>query len=73
MRNDQVTDDDISKVAPQIKEKMTMSGTLMIGYQPLAHKNLSNFFRMVIHAIPHPTQADMDFVLDEIQRCGEEL
>ena len=35
----------LSQVPPKIKEKLTMDGTLMIGYQPLPHKNLSNFFR----------------------------
>jgi len=61
----------LSQVAPKIKEKLTIDGTLMIGYQPLPHKNLSNFFRMVVHAIPHQTNASMDHVLNEIQRCGE--
>lgn len=63
----------VSKLTPKIKEKMTLDGTLMIGYQPLPHKGLDNFFRMVIHAIPHPSNEDMNFVLDEIQRCGDLL
>jgi len=63
----------LSQVPPKIKEKLTIDGTLMIGYQPLPHKNLSNFFRMVVHAIPHPTKVSMDHVLDEIQRCGDLL
>ena len=55
------------------KEKMTRKGSLMIGYQPLPHKKLSNFFRMVIHAIPHPSNLDMDFILDEIEAVGQDL
>ena len=61
----------LSKVAPKIKEKLTVDGTLMVGYQPLPHKNLTNFFRMIVHAIPHQSKSSMDHVLDEIQRCGE--
>lgn len=71
-KNDQF-DQQVSAATAKIKERMSLDGTLMIGYQPLPHKKLSNFFRMVIHGIPHPTQKDMDFVLDEIQRCGEQL
>jgi sulfinoalanine decarboxylase/aspartate 1-decarboxylase len=53
-------------VAPLIKEKMIMKGTLMIGYQPLKYKNLGNFFRMVVHCLPPPTDKEMDFVLVSI-------
>jgi sulfinoalanine decarboxylase len=45
----------------------------MVGYQPLKHKGLGNFFRMVLHCLPHPTDAEMDFVLDEIERIGAEI
>lgn len=64
---------EISRLTAKIKEKMTLAGTLMIGYQPLAQKNLGNFFRMVVHGVPHPSKADMDFVLNEIEKFGEQL
>ena len=57
-------------VAPRIKEKMILEGTLMIGYQPVPYKNLKNFFRMVIHGVPRPSKANMQFVVDEIERIG---
>ncbi|KAK7084591.1 hypothetical protein SK128_014819, partial [Halocaridina rubra] len=63
----------IAKVAPELKTRMVMKGSLMIGYQPLAYKNLVNFFRMVTTCYPTPTEEDMDFVIDEIERLGAEL
>ena len=60
-------------VAPKIKEKMIMEGTLMIGYQPIPYKNLRNFFRMVIHGVPRPSKENMQFVVDEIERIGKTL
>lgn len=45
-------------------------GSMMIGYQPL--RDLPNFFRTVV-AAPTATEADMDFVLEEIERLGEGL
>ena len=52
---------------------MIRKGSLMIGYQPLPHKGLANFFRMVIHSVPPPTDQDMQFVVDEIQKIGQNL
>jgi len=58
------------KVPPEIKKRITLDGTLYVGYQPL--KEHGNFFRM-INVAPHVTHKDMDFVLDEIERCGKDL
>nr|CAD7193987.1 unnamed protein product [Timema douglasi] len=63
----------VHTVAPKIKERLVRSGTLMIGYQPLAHKNLKNFFRAVSACHPPPTTADMDHTLIEIERHGKDL
>lgn len=63
----------LHEIAPQIKRSMVQRGNLMVGYQPMEHKNLVNFFRMVVHCHPEPTEADMKFVVDEIARCGEKL
>lgn len=63
----------LGKVAPRVKTRMVQSGTLMVGYQPIENKNLVNFFRMTNTCVPVPTSADMDFVLDEIERLGKDL
>nr|CAD7430262.1 unnamed protein product [Timema monikensis] len=63
----------VHTVAPKIKERLVRSGTLMIGYQPLAHKHLKNFFRAVSACHPPPTTADMDHTLIEIERHGKNL
>ncbi|KAK2179016.1 hypothetical protein NP493_519g05084 [Ridgeia piscesae] len=60
----------LGKVAPNIKEQMVMKGTMMIGYQPLGDK--VNFFRVVV-SNEKLTTADMDFIIDEIAGCGQNL
>lgn len=62
--------DKLAKVAPTIKERMMKSGTMMVGYQPLGDK--VNFFRVVLFS-PLVTLKDVDFVLDEIERLGNDL
>ena len=42
----------------------------MIGYQPLNHKNLKNFFRMVITCHPIRTYQHMDYVIEQIELWG---
>lgn len=56
-----------------IKEKLVLNGTLLVGYQPLASKGLVNFFRMINTSHPQPTNAHMDYVLDEIERRGIDI
>ena len=60
----------LSSIAPQIKEKMTKKGSLLIGYQPL--EKLPNFFRMVV-INDDVTHDDMQFVINEIKNLGEQL
>ncbi|KAJ9579584.1 hypothetical protein L9F63_004769, partial [Diploptera punctata] len=60
-------------VAPKIKEKLIVSGSLMISYQPLPQKGLCNFFRFVTSCHPVATLADMDYVWQEIERCGADI
>ena len=59
-----------NQVAPKIKAMMMEKGSTMVGYQPLGDK--PNFFRMIVSncATTHP---DIDFLLDEVERLGEEL
>lgn len=58
------------QVAPVLKERMVKKGTMMIGYQP--HGTRGNFFRMVV-ANPTLTKADIDFLLGELERLGQDL
>ncbi|KAG3291864.1 cysteine sulfinic acid decarboxylase isoform X2 [Ictidomys tridecemlineatus] len=60
----------LSQVAPVLKERMVKEGSMMIGYQP--HGTHGNFFRMVV-ANPTLTCADIDFLLNELERLGQDL
>uniref|UniRef100_A0A671YTG9 Glutamate decarboxylase 1 n=1 Tax=Sparus aurata TaxID=8175 RepID=A0A671YTG9_SPAAU len=60
----------LHKVAPKIKAMMMESGTTMVGYQPQGEK--VNFFRMVI-SNPAATRSDIDFLIEEIERFGNDL
>lgn len=58
------------QVAPVIKARMMEYGTTMVGYQPQGDK--VNFFRMVI-SNPAATFEDIDFLIEEIERLGQDL
>uniref|UniRef100_A0A674IHS5 Glutamate decarboxylase 2 n=1 Tax=Terrapene triunguis TaxID=2587831 RepID=A0A674IHS5_9SAUR len=58
------------KVAPVIKARMMEYGTTMVSYQPLGDK--VNFFRMVI-SNPAASHQDIDFLIEEIERLGQDL
>ncbi|KAM8801261.1 cysteine sulfinic acid decarboxylase isoform 2-T3 [Rhynchonycteris naso] len=60
----------LAKVAPVLKERMVKKGSMMIGYQP--HGTRGNFFRMIV-ANPALTRTDMDFLLNELERLGQDL
>nr|KAF6373354.1 cysteine sulfinic acid decarboxylase [Pipistrellus kuhlii] len=60
----------LAKVAPVLKERMVKEGSMMISYQP--HGTRGNFFRLIV-ANPALTQADMDFLLNELERLGQDL
>ena len=49
---------------------MMEKGSLMVGYQPLG--NLPNFFRMIV-SNPALVRSDIDFILDEIEKLGQDL
>jgi hypothetical protein len=55
------------KVAPKIKEKMILDGSMMIGYQPL--DQMPNFFRIVF-ANAATQFSDLDYVIDQIEHYG---
>lgn len=60
----------LDKVAPKIKAMMMERGMTMIGYQPLGTR--PNFFRAII-SNPATTTSDIDFLISEIERLGEEI
>lgn len=49
---------------------MMQSGTLMVGYQPDDRR--PNFFRSIISAAA-VTEKDVEFMLNEIDRLGQDL
>lgn len=76
LRDQEETDEwwqQVDTVAPRLKECMILSGTLMIGYQPLKHRRLHNFFRLVTTCHPVLTKDDMDRVIEEIETKGAGL
>lgn len=63
----------ISRITATIKERMMKNGNLMIGYSPLPHKSIGNFFRMVVSCHLPATEQSMKFLLDEIEKIGDGL
>ncbi|CAB0016708.1 unnamed protein product [Nesidiocoris tenuis] len=63
----------IHKVGPALKKKLVENGDMMIGYQPLEHRNLKNFFRMVVTCHPPRTKSDMDSAVGLIEKYGNQL
>jgi glutamate decarboxylase len=60
----------IHKVPPKIKERMMKAGSMMVTYQPL--RTWPNFFRLVLQS-SEVKDADINYFLDEIKRCGQDL
>lgn len=58
------------QITPILKGKMMEVGTLMVGYQPL--NEIPNFFRNIISSAA-VTKADVDFLLSELDRLGQDL
>ncbi|KOC59160.1 Glutamate decarboxylase 1 [Habropoda laboriosa] len=61
------------EITAKVKERMMLEGSLMVGYSPLSHANLGNFFRMVVTCQPPPTEASMDYVLEKIEQLAADL
>ncbi|XP_071137024.1 cysteine sulfinic acid decarboxylase-like [Mytilus edulis] len=62
----------LPEVAPAIKSRMMLKGSIMISYQPLSTKGLVNFFRVIV-GNPVCERSDMDFIVDEIIRLVEDV
>jgi glutamate decarboxylase len=61
---------ELGKITATLKGRMMSTGTIMISYQPLGE--YPNFFRSILsnQAIQ---EADVDFMLDEMDRLGHDL
>jgi len=60
----------LAGIAPKVKERMTLEGSMLVGYQPIG--KLPNFFRMVV-INDKTTYEDMQHVVDTIEKLGEDL
>lgn len=58
------------QICPILKARMMEAGTLMVGYQPDDRR--PNFFRNIISSAA-VTEADVDFLLGEMDRLGHDL
>ncbi|CAH1979644.1 unnamed protein product [Acanthoscelides obtectus] len=61
---------ELGKMCPVLKARMMQEGTLMVGYQPDDRR--PNFFRNIISSAA-VTQEDVDFLLNEMDRLGNDL
>ncbi|XP_043488728.1 glutamate decarboxylase isoform X1 [Polistes fuscatus] len=60
----------LGEICPILKGRMMQAGTLMVGYQPDDRR--PNFFRNIISSAA-VTEADVDFLLTEMDRLGHDL
>ncbi|XP_033207838.1 glutamate decarboxylase isoform X2 [Belonocnema kinseyi] len=60
----------LGQICPVLKGRMMEAGTLMVGYQPDDRR--PNFFRNIISSAA-VTEADVDFLLAEMDRLGQDL
>lgn len=63
---------EIYQLTTKIKELMVKKGSVMIGYCPLKHKGIGNFFRMVFTCFPELKTSDLDDIISEIQSLGNQ-
>lgn len=63
----------LHEVTTEIKKRMTLDGSVMICYTPLPHKDIGNFFRMVVNCQPPPTKSSMDYVISQIEKFAADL
>jgi len=61
--------DALDKVTGQIYAAMQDAGTMLVNFNPLSDHKLPRFFRIIMNQT-RVAEADLDFVLDEIERLG---
>jgi len=57
----------------EIKKRLVLEGSLMISFMPMPHKEIGNFFRMVVNCQPPPTKSSMDYVINQIEKVAIDL
>jgi glutamate decarboxylase len=62
--------EEMGELCPRIKSRMMKAGSVMVGYT--RDGKLPNFFRSIISQ-EGTTEKDIDFLLDEIDRLGQDL
>eukprot|EP00038_Savillea_parva_P023500 m.41201 g.41201 ORF g.41201 m.41201 type:complete len:515 (+) comp6096_c0_seq2:61-1605(+) len=61
--------DALDTVTGKVYNAMQNAGTMLVNFNPLSDHKLPRFFRIIMNQ-PRVTEADLDFVLDEIERLG---
>lgn len=70
MEQNKEKEEEMGKLCPIIKGKMMMAGTTMLAYQ--SDEERPNYFRNIISSTS-PNEKDIDFMLGEIDRLGQDL
>lgn len=68
--HDENKEQELGLLCPRIKSRMMKAGTMMVGYTQ--NLKVPNFFRFILSQ-EGTTEEDIDFMLDEIDRLGEDL
>lgn len=64
---------ELYRYVTQMKAKMVLNGSMMIGYTPLPSRNIGNFFRMTLSCFPPATKESIDRILDDIITVAESI
>jgi glutamate/tyrosine decarboxylase-like PLP-dependent enzyme len=64
---------EVYEVVPRIKARLLLDAKATTTFSVLKQRNIGSFFRISLMSFPRHTQADMDFIIREIARVGEEI
>ena len=56
-----------------IKERMTMEGSMLIGFNPQRFKGRVNFFRIIVGQNRYTKEEDLKEAVEMIERYGKDL
>lgn len=59
------------QITPKIKELLTLSSQLMVGYSPV--RGFKNFFRLAFSFHPPMDEQQIEDMLDAVEQCGEQV
>lgn len=54
-----------------MKEDLIKRGIIILAYNPMPQKGLKNFFRIAIKCHPPLGTHDMDYLIEKIEKSGE--